>query len=163
MRKVRAIPILLLAAIALGVQSLLPIVSGTLTVAQPLLGLLVVLALRSGRTGGVILGAVLGAVNDMMVDAQIGLHGVSMTLIGYSLSWVGEKVIISSVNPVALLAIAASISDSAIVVLLHLFLGLSLAKTLWWWAVPGCLFTSVMAVGMELAAQKLLPADGDKL
>jgi rod shape-determining protein MreD len=151
--------ILLLLSLTLGFQVALSMLSDKMTVAQPVLALAVVLCLRAGRVKGTLAGAALGALADALQASPIGFHGISYSLIGYALSWLGGKVIIRSVNPVVLLSLVAFLVDVGCVALLHALLGLNLARSLWWWVLPGCLFTGFMAVVLELAARKLLPRE----
>lgn len=153
---------LLLVLLAVGLQAVLPVLSGKMSVAQPLLAITVVLSLRSGRVGGTLTGASLGALADAMQFSPVGFHGISYGVIGYALSWLGARVLIRSVNPVVLFSLAAYLVDLAAVALLHQLLGLGLPKSLWWWVIPGCLFTGFLALSLELLARKLLPRDRDR-
>lgn len=158
----RRIPsIVLLVGFALGFQAVLTIFSDKMTVAQPILALTVVLCLRTGRLGGTLTGAALGALADALAASPVGFHGISYALVGYFLSWLGAKVIIRSVNPVVLFSLGAYLFDVGCVAVLHALLGLNLARSLWWWVLPGCLFTGFMAVVLEIAARKLLPKETD--
>lgn len=153
---------LLLVLLAVGLQAVLPVLSGKMFVAQPLLALAVVLSLRAGRVGGTLTGAALGALADAMQFSPVGFHGLSYSIIGYALSWLGGKVLIRSVNPVVLFSLAAYLVDLATLALLHGLLGLGLPRSIWWWVIPGCLFTGFLALAIELLARKLLPRDRDR-
>ena len=154
---------LLLMALALGFQAFQHALSDKMTVAQPLLALTAVLALRSGLIGGTVTGALLGALADTFQSHPVGFHGISFALAGYMLSWVGQKMLIRSVNPVVLFSLAAYLFDVGTVAGLHALLGLNLARSGWWWVLPGCLFTGFMAVALELAARRLLPPDRERM
>lgn len=154
--------ILVLVALALLFQAVQHLLSDKMTVAQPVLALAVVLTLRSGRIAGTLTGAVLGALADALQFSRVGFHGISFTLIGYTLSWVGGKVLIRGVNPVVLFSVAAYLFDVGIVAALHALLGLNLARSLWWWVIPGCLFTGFIAVALELAARRMMPSDQER-
>jgi rod shape-determining protein MreD len=158
MRK-RFIASLLLLLMAVAVQTLLPLVSGRLTIANPFLALLTVLALRGGKLSGLLWGAFLGALCDAYFLPYVGFHGTAFTLLGYLLGWIGSKVMLQGVVPLAFFGWASYIVDAGLVALLYLLLGLPLAAPFLVPVLLGSLVTGLMAAGFELAARKLFPEE----
>jgi rod shape-determining protein MreD len=148
---------LLLGAVVL--QTLLPLVWGDLTVGNPYLALLVVLALRTGKAGGVLWGALLGCVSDAYFMPYIGFHGLSMSIAGYLLGWAGSKFLIRGILPVALFAFGAQVLDTALVAGLHLLLGLPLASPIWIAGLLGALLTGGFAALFEPFARRFYLQD----
>lgn len=156
-RKVVVASVLLLAAVL--VQTLLPLISGGLTIANPYLALLVVLALRTGKLGGVLWGAALGALSDAYFLPYVGFHGLAFTVVGYLLGWLGSQLLIQGVLPVACFAVGAHLLDAALVAGLYLLLGLPLASPLWVPALGGSLLTGALAAFFEPAARRFYPKE----
>lgn len=150
---------LILLALAVGLQALLPLASGDLTIANPFLGLLTVLGLRQGKVPGTLWGAALGTMSDAYTMPHLGFHGAAFTLIGYLLGWIGSKVVIQGVLPLFFFSAGAYVLDSVAVVLLYLLLGLPLPSSLWVYVAAGSLLTGVLAAGLEAAARRLYPRE----
>lgn len=150
---------LILLALAVGLQALVPLVSGDLTIANPFLALLTVLGLRQGKVPGTLWGAGLGMVSDAYTMPHLGFHGAAFTLIGYLLGWIGSKVVIQGVLPLFFFAVGAYVLDSAAVALLYLLLGLPLPSSLWVFVAAGSLLTGLLASGLEAVAHRLYPRE----
>lgn len=155
----RLIPVLLLVLTAVVVQTLIPLVSGTLTIANPYLAVLVILALRSGRTGGMLWGALLGVVSDAYFLPYVGFHGMAFTVVGYFVGWMGSRLMIQGILPVAFFAFAAHVLDASVVSALYLLLRLPLASPIWVPALLGALLTAGLAAVFEPLARRLFPKD----
>ncbi len=155
----KAIVALALLLTAVAVQTLLPLASGDLTIANPYLALLVVLALRTGKMGGVLWGAALGVLSDAYFLPYVGFHGLAFTLAGYLLGWLGSKLLIQGVLPVACFAVGAHLLDVALVTGLYLLLGLPLASPIWLPGLLGSLITGAMAALFEPAARRFYPRE----
>lgn len=151
---------LLLTAAAVALQALLPLGWGDANAADPLLALLVVLALRQGRVAGTLWGALLGTLRDAFVMPYIGFHGAAYTLLGHFLGWVGQRVVIQGVFPLFFFAAASYVGDGALVAALFLLLGLSLPPGLWLAGLVGALLTGVTAAMLEGLASRLYPREG---
>jgi len=155
----RLIPPLLLLLLTVGIQTVLPLVSDSLTIANPYLALLVTLAMRSGRMGGVLWGAGLGIVSDAYFSPFLGFHGLSFCILGYLLGWLGSKLLVQGVLPMALFALCAYAVDSAAVAGLYLLLGLPLASPLWIPVLLGALITAGLQAFLEPIARRLYRKD----
>lgn len=155
----RLIPILLLLLLSAGVQTLIPLVSGSLTIANPYLAVLILLAMRSGKMGGVLWGALLGIVSDAYFSPFVGFHGLSFCLIGYVLGYLGGHLLIQGVLPIAFFAWCAYIVDSVVVAGLYQLLGLPLATPFWVPVLLGSIITAGLAVLFELVARRIFPRD----
>lgn len=151
----RLIPVLILVLIAVGVQTLIPLISGDLTIANPYLAVLVTLGMRTGRMGGVLWGAVLGLVSDAYFSPYIGFHGLTFCLIGYILGWLGSKLLVSGVLPMALFAWGAYVVDAGSVAGLYRLLGLPLASPFWIPVLLGSILTAAFAAVFEIPARRL--------
>lgn len=157
----RLTPVLVLLLITLVAQTLLPLVSGELTIANPFLALLVILAVRGGKEAGVIWGAVLGGLSDAYYSLPyIGFHGAAFTVAGYLLGWIGSKVVIRGVIPLAFFGAATYVLDAGVVSLLYLLLGLPLAWPILLLVLPGAALTAALAAGLEAVAKRLYPSEG---
>ncbi len=155
----RLIPPLVLLLLAVGLQTLIPLVSGSLTIANPFLALLVSLAMRTGRMGGVLWGAGLGLVSDAYFSPFLGFHGLSFCILGYLLGWLGSKLLVQSVLPMFLFTLFASVLDSAAVAGLYLLLGLPLASPLWIPVLLGSILTALIEAILEPVARRLYRKD----
>ena len=155
----RLVPILLLLLIAAGVQTLIPLVSGSLTIADPYLAVLVLLAMRSGKMGGILWGALLGTVSDAYFSPFVGFHGLAFCLIGYILGFLGSQLLVQDVLPIAFFAWCAYIVDSLVVAGLYLLLGLPLAAPFWVPVLLGSIITAGLAALLELVARRIFPKD----
>lgn len=151
---------LLLTAVAVALQALLPLGWGEANAADPLLALLTVLALRQGRWAGTIWGAALGTLRDAFVMPYIGFHGAAYTLVGHLLGWVGQRVVIQGVFPLFFFAAASYVGDATLVAALFLLLGLSLPSGLWTAGLLGALLTGLAAAVLEGLASRLYPREG---
>lgn len=155
----RLIPILLLLLLSAGVQTLIPLVSGFLTIANPYLAVLVLLAMRSGKMGGVLWGALLGTVSDAYFSPFVGFHGFTFCIIGYVLGYIGSKLLVQGVLPIAFFAWCAYLADSATVAGLYQLLGLPLATPFWVPVLLGSMITAGLAALFELVARRIFPKD----
>ncbi len=151
----RLIPVLLLLLLAVGIQTLIPLISGELTIANPYLAVLVTLAMRGGRLGGVVWGTFLGLVSDAYFSPYIGFHGMTFCVIGYLLGWLGSKLLITGILPMAFFAWGAYVADAAAVAGLYRLLGLPLASPFWISVLLGSLITATLAAIFELPARRL--------
>lgn len=156
----RITPVLVLLLITVALQTLLPLVSGDLTIANPFLALLVVLALRGGKVSGMLWGALLGGVSDAYFLPYVGFHGAAFTLAGYVLGWVGSKVVIRGVLPLAFFGGVTYLWDAGVVSLLYLALGLPIASPFLVPVLLGAAITSALAAALEAVARKLYPPEG---
>jgi cell shape-determining protein MreD len=153
-------PVLVLLLIALAVQTLLPLISGELTIANAFLALLVVLSVRGGKEAGVIWGALLGGLSDAYFSLPyIGFHGAAFTVLGYILGWIGSKVVIRGVVPLAFFAGTTYVLDAAVVSLLYLLLSLPLASPLILLVLLGSGITAALAAALEAVARRLYPPE----
>lgn len=153
-------PVLVLVLLAVVVQTLLPLISGSLTIANPFIALLAVLSLRSGKTGGVLWGALLGGLSDAYFLPYVGFHGVALTLAGYVLGWIGTKVVIRGVLPLAIFCAVTYLWDAGVLILLHLMLGLPLASPIVLPILLGTAITSIFAACFEAVARRTYPPEG---
>lgn len=153
------IAILALLLLATAVQTLIPLISGSLTIANPYLAILVTLAMRSDKMGGVLWGAALGAASDAYFSPFIGFHGLTFSILGYCLGYLGSKLLVQGGAPMALFAWVSYILDAAGVAGLYLLLGLPLAGPIWVPVLLGSLLTAALAAIFEPAARKLYPKD----
>jgi rod shape-determining protein MreD len=151
----RLVPALLLLLLAAGVQTLIPLISGDLTIANPYLAVLVTLAMRSGKMGGVLWGALLGVVSDAYFSPFVGFHGLTFCILGYALGWLGTKLLIGGVFPMAFFSWMATILDGAAVAGLFLLLGLPLASGFWIQILLGSLITAALTALYEPLARRL--------
>jgi cell shape-determining protein MreD len=156
----RLTPVLVLLLITVALQTLLPLVSGDLTIANPFLALLVVLALRGGKVSGMLWGALLGGVSDAYFLPFVGFHGAAFTVAGYVLGWVGSKVVIRGVLPLAFFGGVAYLWDAGVVSLLYLTLALPIASPFLVPVLLGAAITSALAAALEAVARKLYPPEG---
>lgn len=155
----RLIPVLVLLLLAAGVQTLIPLISGDLTIANPYLAVLVPLAMRSGKMGGVLWGAILGTVSDAYFSPFVGFHGLAFCVLGYVLGWMGGKLLIGGILPMAIFAWAAYVLDAAAVAGLYLLLGLPLASPFWVFVLLGSLITAALTALFEPVARRLYRKD----
>jgi rod shape-determining protein MreD len=155
----RLITVLLLVLAAVTLQTLLPLVSGVLTIANPYLALLVVLALRTGKMGGVLWGAALGVLSDAYFLPYVGFHGLAFTLVGYMVGWLGSKLLIQGVFPVVIFTLGAHLVDAGIVAGLYLLLGLPLATPILVPALLGSMLTAGLAALFEPVAGHFYPQE----
>jgi rod shape-determining protein MreD len=155
----RFITVLLLVLAAVTLQTLLPLVSGVLTIANPYLALLVVLALRTGKMGGVLWGAALGVLSDAYFLPYVGFHGLAFTLVGYLVGWLGSKLLIQGVFAVVIFTLGAHLLDAGIVAGLYLLLGLPLATPILVPALLGSLLTAGLAALFEPVAGRFYPQE----
>lgn len=155
----RLIAVLLLVLAAVTLQTLLSLISGALILANPYLALLVVLALRTGRMGGVLWGAALGVLSDAYFLPYIGFHGIAFCLVGYLVGWLGSKLLIQGVFPVVIFTIGAHLLDAGIVAGLYLLLGLPLASPIFLPALIGSLLTAGLAALFEPVARRFYPQE----
>lgn len=153
----RLIPILLVLLLSVAVQTLIPLISGSLTIANPYLAVLVLLAMRSGTMGGVLWGAFLGTVSDAYFSPFVGFHGLTFCVIGYALGYLGSKLLLQGVLPIAFFAWCAYLADSASVAGLYQLLGLPLAAPFWVPVLLGSLITAGLAALFELVARRIFP------
>ncbi len=65
-----------------------------------LLALLVILSLRESRIEGVLWGAFLGGLTDLLLFQHIGYHGISFVLASYFIGLVSHKMVNHGVIPV---------------------------------------------------------------
>jgi rod shape-determining protein MreD len=151
----RLIPPLVLLLLAVGLQTLIPLASGALTIANPYLALLVTLGIRSGKMGGLLWGAGLGLLSDAYFSPFLGFHGLSFCVIGYLLGWLGGKLLVQSVLPMTLFTLCASVLDAAAVAGLYLLLGLPLASPLWIPVLLGSILTALIEAVLEPVARRL--------
>ena len=156
-----ALAALLIAALALTAQLvLLPLVSSELNSANAFLALLAVLSLRHKRVAGVLWGAVLGGLTDLLLMPQVGYHGFAFTLIGYGLGWLGGKMVISGFAAIFALTAAAVLLDAAIVTVLFGLLERAPSwDALWPPVVASLLITPALAVALEAVHRRLAPGD----
>jgi rod shape-determining protein MreD len=155
----RLIPPLLLLLLAVGIQTLIPLASGSLTIANPFLALLVTLSMRSGRMGGVLWGAALGLLSDAYYSPFLGFHGLSFCLLGYLLGWLGSKLLVQGVLPMTLFTLCASVLDAGAVAGLYVLLGLPLASPLWVPVLLGSILTALIEALIEPVARRLYRGD----
>lgn len=156
----RITPVLVLLLITVAIQTLLPLVSGDLTIANPFLALLVILALRGGKVSGMLWGALLGGVSDAYFLPYVGFHGVAFTVAGYVLGWIGSKVVIRGVLPLAFFGGVTYLWDAGVVSLLYLALKLPIAAPFLLPVLVGAVITSALAAALEAVARKLYPPEG---
>lgn len=151
---------LILAAAAVALQSLLPLVWEEASTADLLLALLAVLALRHGRLAGTLLGALLGTLRDAFVMPYVGFHGAAYTLLGHLLGWVGERVVLQGILPLFFFAGVSYAGDAALVAALFLLLGLPLPPGLWASLPLGAILTGLAGAALEKVASRLYPREG---
>jgi cell shape-determining protein MreD len=156
----RLTPVLVLVLITVALQTLLPLVSGDLTIANPFLALLVVLALRGGKVSGMLWGALLGGVSDAYFLPFVGFHGAAFTVAGYVLGWVGSKVVIRGVLPLAFFGGVTYLWDAGVVSLLYLMLRLPIASPFLVPVLLGAVITAALAAALEAVARRLYPPEG---
>ncbi len=155
----KLIAVLVLIVLAVVVQTLLPLVSGDLTIASPFLALLTVLSLRQGKLAGVLWGALLGGVSDAYFLPFVGFHGIAFTLAGYLLGWIGNKVVIQGVLPLFFFGWGAYVLDAAVVALLYRMLGLPLPSPFIVLVLAGSVITALLTAGLEAVASRLWPEE----
>lgn len=129
------------------IQALLLVLPGDLTVANPFLALLVVLALKQGKTSGIVWGFILGVTFDALTMPHVGFHGVAFTVSGYFLGWVGTRFLLRGYIPLFLFTLAAYFLDGLIVACLFLLFETTMPSPLALPVVVGAVVTAVMAVG----------------
>ena len=156
----RLVAPLLLTALAVALQALLPLGWGEANAADPLLALLAVLALRQGRLAGTLWGALLGTLRDAFVMPYIGFHGAAYTLLGHLLGWVGSRVVLQGVLPLFFFSAASYVGDAAVVAGLFLVLGLPLPPGLLLAVLLGAFLTGLAAAALEGLASRLFPREG---
>lgn len=157
----RLTPVLILILITMAAQTLLPLISGELTIANPFLALLVILAVRGGKEAGVLWGALLGGLSDAYFSLPyIGFHGAAFTVAGYVLGWIGSKVVIRGVLPLAFFACVTYVFDAGVVSLLYLLLNLPLASPLILLVLLGAALTAALAAALEAVARRVYPPEG---
>lgn len=152
-----ALAALLVAAAALALQLvLLPLVSRDLNSANAFLALLVVLSLRQRRLAGVLWGAALGGLSDLLLMQHVGYHGAAFTVLGYALGWLGGKMVISGFAALFALTAAAVALDAAAVTLLFAALERPPSwAALWPPVAASALVTPLAAVGLERLYRQL--------
>ena len=156
----RITPVLVRLLITVAVQTLLPLVSGDLTIANPFLALLAVLALRGGKVSGMLWGALLRGISDAYFHPNVGFHGAAITVAGYVLGWIGSKVVIRGVLPLAFFGGVTYLWDAGVVSLLYLMLRLPIATPFLIPVLLGAAITAALAATLEAVARKLYPPEG---
>ena len=104
-------------------------------------------------------GALLGGVSDAYFMPYVGFHGAAMTLVGFLLGLLGSQVVIQGLLPLFFFAAAAYVLDSAAVAALFWLLDLPLPSPFLLSAALGCLFTGLLAAGLEAVAHRLWPEE----
>lgn len=161
MRRSALLAALVVTAAALVLQLvLLPLVSRDLNSANAFLALLVVVSLRQRRLAGVLWGAALGGLSDLLLMQHVGYHGATFTVLGYALGWLGGKMVISGFAALFALTAAAVVLDAAAVTLLFTLLERAPSwDTLWLPVGISALVTPLAAVGLERLYRQLLPGE----
>lgn len=151
----------LLLSVALGCQLvLLPLVSRELNSANAFLALLVVVSLKQKQGAGVLWGALLGGLSDLLMMQHMGYHGASFTLLGYATGWLGSKMVVSGFFSLCLLTVLIVALDATLVTLL--FSLLEKAPAFSAIAPPlllSALVTPLLAVGLEALYHRLFPKE----
>jgi len=139
---------------------LLPLVSADLSAANAFLALLAVLSLRQKRLAGVLWGAALGGLSDLLLMPQVGYHGITFTLLGYGLGWLGGKMVISGIGTVFALTSLAVLLDSAAVAALVAVLERAPSwGALWPPVVASAFITPALALALESVYRRLAPGE----
>lgn len=139
---------------------LLPLLSTDLTPANAFLSLLAVLALRQKRLAGVLWGAALGALSDLLLMPQVGYHGFTFTVLGYTLGWLGGKMVISGFATLfTLTALAVVLDAAAVTALMALLERLPSWADLWPPVAASALITPSLALALEGVYRRLAPGE----
>lgn len=151
----------LVTSVALAVQLvLLPLVSRELNSANAFLGLLVVVSLKQKQGSGVIWGAVLGGISDLLMMQHVGYHGVSFTLIGYAVGWLGGKMVISGFVSLCLLTALVVAVDAALVTILFALIEQAPAiSTIGPPLLLSAIVTPLLAAGLEAIYTRIHPKE----
>jgi len=139
---------------------LLPLVSADLNAANAFLSLLTVLSLRQKRLAGVLWGAALGGLSDLLLMPQVGYHGFTFTLLGYGLGWLGGKMVISGFATLFTLTALAVLLDNAVVASLITVLERTPSwGALWPPVVASACITPALALALEAVYRRLAPGE----
>ncbi|MEJ2367481.1 MAG: rod shape-determining protein MreD [Acidobacteriota bacterium] len=144
-------------ALALGLQLLLfPLFTRNLNSVNAFLALLVVMALRYKKLGGVICGAALGGLSDILFMQHLGYHGIAFTIVGYLLGLISNKMVIRGLGPVFLFTLLACLLEAGMVTLLYTLFEHALPwSALWPPIAVSCALTPFLAVGLQFVHVKL--------
>ena len=96
----RVLQLILLSTALLAQVAILPLMIKSISSVNALLALLVILSLRESRIEGVLWGAFLGGLPDLLLFQHIGYHGISFVLASYFIGLVSHKMVIHGVIPV---------------------------------------------------------------
>jgi rod shape-determining protein MreD len=148
---------LILLSIALMAQvSILPLVIKSVSSVNPLLALLLILALKEDRIESLVWGAFLGGLTDLLLFQHIGYHGISFALIAYVMGLISHKMVIHGVIPLFLLSIPAFLAMFCVTVgLMNLLQGGWDFSVLVLPLLLGILFTPLLTIFFDFLYKRL--------
>lgn len=152
----RILQLILLSVALLAQLSILPIMMKSISSVNPLLALLLIFSLRENRVEGLIWGALLGGLTDLLLFQHIGYHGISFLLAAYILGLISHKMVVQGIVPAFAVSLASFLFVFSLTVgLMTIFQGNMDLTSL---AVPlllGVIFTPILTLFFSFLYQRL--------